>query len=133
MQKLTVLLGAVCLFLGTSLQAQHETLFNQARVVGAFGGPITEYGLSNDLNTSVGGGGGLIINSFFIGGYGLAAADFDRLYEDGELEVLDVGHGGIWLGGTYCTWTVVAVFAGAQLISTWMIIPPTAIWIRFLS
>lgn len=115
MQKLSLLLGTAFLFLFGSLQAQHETLFNQARVIGAFGGPITEYGLSNDLSTSVGGGGALVINSFFIGGYGLASADFDRLYEEGEVDVLDIGHGGIWLGGTYQPHSLVHLYGSGRL------------------
>jgi len=98
-----------------ALSAQHETLFNQARVVGAFGGPITEYGLGNDLNTSVGGGGALVINSFFIGGYGLASVDFEQLYDNGEIDVLDIGHGGFWLGGTYQPYQLLHVYGSAKL------------------
>lgn len=99
----------------TSGQAQHETLFNQARIVGAFGGPITEYGLSNDLSTSAGGGGALVINNFFIGGYGMASVDFDRLYEDGEVEVLDMGHGGFWLGGTFQPYRLLHVYGSTRI------------------
>ena len=114
MQKQLLFL-AVLLTATIGLQAQHETLFNQARVVGAFGGPITEYGLSNNLSTSVGGGGALVINSFFIGGYGLASVDFDQLYEDGEVDVLDIGHGGFWLGGTYQPHRLVHMYGSARL------------------
>ncbi|MEL6658041.1 MAG: hypothetical protein AAFP77_16705 [Bacteroidota bacterium] len=115
MQKLSFLFATACLFLLGNLQAQHETLFNQARVIGAFGGPITEFGLGNDLNTSVGGGGAIVINSFFIGGYGLAAADFDRLYEEGDLEVLDIGHGGFWFGGTYQPHRLVHLYGSGRI------------------
>lgn len=114
MQKQLLFL-AVLLTATIGLQAQHETLFNQARVVGAFGGPITEYGLSNNLSTSVGGGGALVINSFFIGGYGLASVDFDQLYEDGEVDVLDIGHGGFWLGGTYQPHRLVHMYGSTRL------------------
>jgi hypothetical protein len=114
MQK-QLLFFAVLLTSSIGLQAQHETLFNQARVVGAFGGPITEYGLSNDLSTSVGGGGALVINSFFIGGYGLASVDFDQLYDEGDVDVLDIGHGGFWLGGTYQPHRLVHMYGSARL------------------
>lgn len=114
MQKQLLFL-AVLLTSTIGLQAQHETLFNQARVVGAFGGPITEYGLSNNLSTSVGGGGALVINSFFIGGYGLASADFDQLYDEGDIDVLDIGHGGFWLGGTYQPHSLVHMYGSARL------------------
>ena len=95
--------------------SQHETLFDHARVVGAFIAPITEYGLRNDLNTSVGGGAALVINGVFVGGYGLASADFERIYENGELEVLDIGHGGIWLGGTFQPHSLVHLYASTRL------------------
>lgn len=99
----------------TGLWAQHETLFNQARVVGGFGAPIVEMGINNNLNTSVGGGGGLVINSFFIGGYGLASVDFDRLFDDGDVEVLDIGHGGFWLGTTYRPYKILHLYASARI------------------
>ncbi len=114
MQKQLLFL-AVLLTATIGLQAQHETLFNQARVVGAFGGPITEYGLSNNLGTSVGGGGALVINSFFIGGYGMASVDFDQLYEEGDIDVLDIGHGGFWLGGTFQPHSLVHMYGSARL------------------
>lgn len=96
MKKLlfTALLG----LLGLTAFAQHETLFGRARVVGGFGGPIFEWGLGNDLNTSVGGGGGVVIDNFFLGGYGLGSADFNQLIENGDIDQLDIGHGGFWLG-----------------------------------
>lgn len=109
-----LLLALLVLGLG-SLQAQHETLFSNTRVVGAFGGPITEYGLSNDLNSSVGGGGALVINNFFVGGYGLAGVDFDKLYEDGEVDVLDIGHGGFWFGGTFQPYRLLHLYGSARI------------------
>ncbi|WP_367387853.1 hypothetical protein [Lewinella sp. LCG006] len=114
MQKQLLLL-AVLWTATLGLQAQHETLFNHARVVGAFGGPITEYGLSNNLSTSVGGGGALVINSFFIGGYGLASVDFDQLYDEGDVDVLDIGHGGFWLGGTFQPHNLVHMYGSARI------------------
>ncbi|MEZ4985414.1 MAG: hypothetical protein R2795_10315 [Saprospiraceae bacterium] len=66
MMKNTILLCGL-LIMGSLLHAQHETLFGNARVVGAFGCSITEFGLRNDIGTSVGGGGALVINSFFLG------------------------------------------------------------------
>jgi len=86
-------------FLIVNIQAQEQTLFDNARVVGGFGGPIVEIGLGNELSTAVGGGGGLVINSFFLGGYGMGSFDFSTLTdEDSDLEGLELGHGGVWLG-----------------------------------
>lgn len=107
---LTVLLLSVF-----ALQAQHETLFNKARVVGAFGGPIMEFGLGNNQYTAVGGGGAIVINSFFFGGYGVGSIDFEQLYEDGEVDVLDMGHGGFWLGGTFQPYRLVHVYGSARV------------------
>lgn len=110
-----LVLSALLAFMGFSAMAQHQTLFNSARVVGAFGASITEFGLGNDLNTSTGGGGALVINNFFIGGYGLASTDFDRLFNQGDVEILNIGHGGFWVGGTYQPWRLLHVYGSSRI------------------
>lgn len=105
----------LALLLATGLTAQHETLFNRARVVGGFGAPILEMGINNDLNTSVGGGGGIVINNFFLGGYGLASIDFEELFDNGDVEVLNIGHGGFWLGATFKPYKVLHLYTSARL------------------
>ncbi|PHN05789.1 hypothetical protein [Flavilitoribacter nigricans] len=107
-----IILALLC---STGLMAQHETLFNRARVVGGFGAPILEMGINNNLNTSVGGGGGIVINSFFLGGYGLASVDFEELFDNGEVEVLNIGHGGFWLGGTLRPYKILHLYASTRL------------------
>ncbi len=105
--------------LSTGLFAQkHETLFNKARVVGAFGAPIVEFGLydGDDIGTSVGGGGALIIDNFFIGGYGIGSSDFtDQLFDNEDIFRLDLGHGGFWLGFTTPHYKMVHVFSSVKL------------------
>ena len=102
-----------CLFaLGS--QAQHETLFGKARVVGGFGAPIVEFGISNDLSTSVGGGGGIVINNFFLGGYGMGSLDFDQLVND-ELKEVELGHGGFWLGSTFKPHKILHLYGSARI------------------
>lgn len=103
------------LFAGFSLQAQHETLFNKARVVGGFGGPIWEFGLNNNLGTAAGGGGGIVINSMFLGGYGVGSLDFEEFFEEGDVDVLDIGHGGIWFGGTYQPHQLIHLYASGRV------------------
>lgn len=105
----------LALLFSTGLMAQHETLFSRARVVGGFGAPILEMGINNNLNTSVGGGGGVVINSFFLGGYGLASIDFEELFDNGDVEVLNIGHGGFWLGATFEPYKVLHLYTSARL------------------
>ena len=80
---------------------QHETLFNQFKVRGAFGASIIEAGFKNDIGTSAGGGGGIVFNNMFLGAYGMGSVDFGQLFDGSDIKVLDIGHGGIWLGGTF--------------------------------
>ena len=105
--KQLLIMALLCLLYSGGLQAQHETLFNRARVGGGFGSPIFEWGLGGSTNTSVGGGGGLVIENIFIGGYGLGSVDFDALIEDGEIENMELAHGGFWLGATISPYKVV--------------------------
>lgn len=114
MKKNSFLMILALLF-ATGLLAQHETLFNKARVVGGFGAPILEMGINNNLNTSVGGGGGIVINNFFLGGYGLASVDFEELFDNGDVEVLNIGHGGFWLGATFKPYKIIHLYTSARL------------------
>jgi len=95
---------------------QVETLFNRARVVGAFGAPIAEFSqYKGDYITSSGGGGGLIIDDFFIGGYGMGSVNIDQFFDGNQEIEMDMGHGGFWLGYTYRSHKIVHVFASAKL------------------
>ena len=113
MKKLILLV--FCSFLGLSVFAQHETLFNRARVVGAFGAPIVEFGLNDQINTSVGGGGGIVIDNFFLGGYGLGSIDFEALIENDDIEQLEIGHGGFWLGYAYRPDKLIHLYSSARI------------------
>jgi hypothetical protein len=105
----------LALCLSMTAYAQHETLFNNARVVGGFGAPIVEMGLGNDMTTSVGGGGGLVINNFFIGGYGMGSIDFEQLIEEDKIDKIELGHGGFWLGYTLAPHRVIHLYSSARL------------------
>ncbi len=88
------------IFLALPLFAQHETLFDDFDIRGAFGGPIVEIGtLAGETGADVGGGGALLINDFFLGGYGMGTS-----YPDIRLNSRDYNvrfkHGGFWLGYT---------------------------------
>lgn len=97
------------------LSAQHESLFGRARVVGAFGAPIVETGFRNDLATAAGGGGGLVINNVFIGAYGMGSLNFKQLFETGDVENLDMGHGGLWVGFTLSPHSVIHLYGSGRI------------------
>lgn len=110
-----IVFSVLMLSLFVTAQAQHETLFSNARVIGGFGAPIVEMGLNNDLTTSVGGGGAIVIDNFFIGGYGMGSVDFESLIETEELEQLELGHGGFWLGYTLAPHNLFHLYTSARI------------------
>ena len=100
------ILISFCLMAATMLPAQHEALFDDVSSLGAFGGPILEFSsINGQLVADVGGGGALILDEFFIGGYGMGTDYPEVSFEteiDGELTQIDAdidfGHGGLWFG-----------------------------------
>lgn len=116
MKKLLVLLTAFWAF---QLNAQHETLFSNINNVGAFGGPLVEISsINGQVGADVGGGGALILNSFFIGGYGMGT-NFPEatLNIDGqELKYeIDSGHGGLWFGYTPNTRKIIHPYGSLKI------------------
>ncbi|HFC01006.1 MAG TPA: hypothetical protein ENJ53_09405 [Phaeodactylibacter sp.] len=96
--------------------SQVETLFNRARVVGAFGGPFVEFSqFKGDYISSTGGGGGLIIDDFFIGGYGVGSVNINDIVTAENHIRMDIGHGGFWLGYTYNSPKLIHLFASTKL------------------
>lgn len=88
---------------------KEETLFNHLHTVGIFGGPLFQFYDKNDeIEISAGGGGGIILNDFFIGLYGMGSST-DPFDED--IEMLDLAHGGLWLGYTFRQYKLVHLFS----------------------
>lgn len=91
-----------CCMLGGLLRAQDETLFGNVDRSGAFGGPLWEYhNLDQDFQVASGGGGALILDDFYLGGYGMGDAEF--VVEDAAANLrqrVKFKHGGLWLGYT---------------------------------
>ncbi|MEL6864671.1 MAG: hypothetical protein AAFP19_09635 [Bacteroidota bacterium] len=118
MKNAIIFIAAMTLAFSTWAQ-QEETLFGKARVVGAFGAPIVEFGQFGDndeIGTSVGGGGGLIIGNFFLGGYGLGTTELaEEIFDDDNNFRLDMGHGGLWFGFTSPHYKLLHFFSSAKI------------------
>lgn len=109
--SLILLVGSITVGL-----SQQETLFSRSRIVGGFGGPIVEFGqIKGQSATSVGGGGGIVIDNVFIGAYGVGSIEDFRYQFDDERFEMDLAHGGLWLGYSPYTYRVVHPYASARI------------------
>ena len=97
--KTTLHIIAFCFITLTSFsQDREETLFGNINRIGGFGGPLLEISsINGETVADIGGGGALILNDFFIGGYGLGT-DAPNFTFESELYDIEFGHGGFWLG-----------------------------------
>ena len=107
----------ICFLLATTaLFAQKdETMFSDVDRIGGWGAPIFEYtNLDKDVNVVSGGGGALVLNDFYLGGYGMGTATYtaDNLLAD---ETLKFKHGGFWIGFTPMQRKVVHPYASVKL------------------
>jgi len=81
-------------FTGTA----QETLFGNIDHIGGFGGPLIEISsINGETVADVGGGGALILDNFFFGGYGMGT-DAPNINLDGQNLDIEFGHGGLWFG-----------------------------------
>lgn len=99
---------------------QDETLLNLSDniSVGGFGGPMFGIGSINGNSAiSGGGGGGIVLNDFFIGGFG-GGASVDGI-DIGEVSIdnydVSMGYGGLWLGYSFLDNKVVHPYASLKL------------------
>jgi len=96
-------------FTASSLFAQQsETLLNSMNnrsniSIGGFGGPIMMSStLNSDFSFSVGGGGGLVINDFYIGVFGVGESVDNSLIRVTEQQHdIDLSYGGLWVGYSF--------------------------------
>jgi hypothetical protein len=88
-----------------SQEREYKTLvdFDQVRISG-MGGPVMQFtAIDGEFAHLMGGGGAILFNDFFIGGYGLGMTNNIRVNKDKYPGAqtdhhLSVSHGGFWLG-----------------------------------
>jgi len=123
------LIFAFCLF-AFNLAAQEEmpqtqpredmtekTLFDNARVTGGFGGPIFSYSKTDGQSMwGAGGGGGVVLNHFFIGAFGMGET-FDDAFDNinNNNEHLGLGYGGLWTGVTWPTHEIIHLYTSLKI------------------
>lgn len=104
-----------CMLCSFGLAAQHETLFDEFDIVGAFGGPILEIGsINGTVGANVGGGGALLINNFFLGGYGINA-DYPMVRVNGLDYNTRFRQGGFWLGYVHNDYKVLHLYSSVRM------------------
>ncbi len=97
------------------LLAQQQTLFGNVDNWGGFGAPIFEISsIADESIVSIGGGGAVIMDNFFFGGYGLGTDDANYSFE-GEDYRIKYKHGGLWLGVTSNPNSLVHVYGSTRL------------------
>jgi hypothetical protein len=100
MKKIFLVFLGIYFLLGLKAQeeAEIQTLFGEGQInISGFGGPFMNFSLIDDKFAHLmGGGGGILINDFFFGGYGIGLTN--SIEFEGTSNELGFGHGGFWLG-----------------------------------
>jgi len=106
----------ICFLLAaTAVFAQKdETMFSDVDRIGGWGAPLFEYtNLDKDVTVVSGGGGALVLNDFYLGGYGMGTATYNFLGTLAD-ESVKFKHGGFWLGYTPMQQKVVHPYASVR-------------------
>ncbi len=92
-----------------------ETVFRNNPAVGGFGAPLIKFtGAAGSYRALGGAGGAVVINDFFIGGFGLAGRVGQTTWENRPYEV-NYGYGGFWLGYAHRSWKAIHPYTSLQL------------------
>lgn len=78
-----------------------QTIMNTIEIkrISGFGGPTMSYStIGGDFAFLMGGGGGILVNNFFLGGYGEGLSNSINIENDVVIRDLSFGHGGFWVG-----------------------------------
>jgi hypothetical protein len=84
-----------------SQEREYRTILdNQDLRISGLGGPFMQFtSVAGDFGFMMGGGGAVLLNDFFFGGYGLGLTNAIPDYvNDNPSNQLTLGHGGFWLG-----------------------------------
>jgi hypothetical protein len=101
-------------------QQEDEAVFSEINNIGGFGGPFIEVSTINgETVADVGGGGAVILNNFFLGGYGLGNkfAGVELQDEAGNTDRYEIqyGNGGLWFGYVYPSYKLAHIYASLRL------------------
>lgn len=92
---------------------KQETIFNNGKVRGGFGGPIFSWSHTNGkTGYGAGGGGGVVFDRVFVGFFGMGETFDNPLVNTQQLAL---GYGGLWLGYTYPSHKAVHLFTSVKL------------------
>lgn len=92
-------LAAVCTLFGQ--EREYRTILdNQELRISGMGGPFMQFtSVAGEFGHMMGGGGAVLLNDFYFGGYGLGLTNAIPDYvNDHANDRLTIGHGGFWLG-----------------------------------
>lgn len=86
--------------------AQDKTLMNSInsdKKISVFGGPIVSaVPMNSTYGVGFGGGGGLVIDNFFIGAFGMGnVLENTTINSSNMLHDIEIGYGGLWLGYSF--------------------------------
>jgi hypothetical protein len=93
-----ILLTAGALF---AQEKEYRTIFdNQELRISGMGGPFMQFtSVAGEFGHMMGGGGAVLLNDFYFGGYGLGLTNAIPDYVNGNPnDRLTLGHGGFWIG-----------------------------------
>jgi len=96
---IVILTGALVSYAQES--REYQTIFDgKALNISGMGGPFMQFtSVAGEFAHMMGGGGAVLINGFFFGGYGLGLTNQIIDYKGGDLSrKLTLGHGGFWTG-----------------------------------
>jgi hypothetical protein len=103
--KKVILLGIILTVVLTafSQEKEYQTIFDNKELrISGMGGPFMQFtAIAGEFGHMMGGGGAVILNDFFFGGYGLGLTNSIPDYvNQNPNNRLSIGHGGFWLGYT---------------------------------